>query len=358
MIKILTVVGARPQFVKAAVLSRLIRSLDWRDKFSEVIVHTGQHYDANMSDVFFSEMEIPLPDYNLNIGSASHGKMTGEMLIGIESILFIEKPDLLLVYGDTNSTLAGALAASKIHIPVVHIEAGLRSFNMRMPEEQNRILTDKLSKFLFCPTQQAVINLQNEGVKENIHMVGDIMFDASLHYRKKLKHEFLSKLKSKYNFEEFVLATVHRAENTDSPENLKEILDAFGSIKDIIILPLHPRTKSKLESLGLKIPDNVIVTDPVSYFEMLELESECNYIITDSGGVQKEAYFFQKPCFTIRTETEWTESVESGWNVITGPNKEKLIKAISEFVKPDTHPELYGNGDTGERILTALIHHK
>lgn len=363
MKKIVTIIGARPQFVKAAVLSRLIRTEKWNDKFTEILVHTGQHYDQNMSDVFFTDMEIPKPDYNLNIGSGTHGKMTGQMLISIEEVLLKEKPDILLVYGDTNSTLAGSLAASKLHIPVIHVEAGLRSFWKYMPEEQNRILTDHISDFLFCPTATAVENLKKEGITKGVYNVGDIMLDANLFYQDKLQKEKeqgidrLEKIKA-LNFDiknnDFILATVHRAENTDNIDKLKNIIDAFNSIATNIVLPLHPRTRKIITENNFKLNSNVIVIDPVGYFEMLDLELRCKCIITDSGGVQKEAYFMKKPCITLRDQTEWVETVESGWNTIAGTEKDNIINRYNKLRKPESHIEFYGKGETGSKILMTL----
>ena len=360
MVKILTIVGARPQFIKAAVLSRLIRSEEWKGRFTEVILHTGQHYDLNMSEIFFTEMEIPRPGYNLHIGSGTHGKMTGQMLIGIEEVLLNEKPDLVLVYGDTNSTLAGALAAGKLNIPVAHVEAGLRSFWKDMPEEQNRIIADHLAHWLFCPTQTAVKNLGQEGITKGVFHVGDIMLDASLYYRKKLKEKNSGRLSQIKGLTPevinggFVLATIHRAENTDQPEKLGNIVEAFKMLDTTIILPLHPRTKKILAANGFHLNDNVKVIDPVGFFEMLELETRCQCIITDSGGVQKEAYFLKKPCITMREQTEWVETVESGWNILTGTNKQKIVDAFTGIGTPEHYPEFYGNGTTGETILKKL----
>lgn len=362
MKKIVTIVGARPQFIKAAVISRLIRD-EYKDSFSEILVHTGQHFDANMSDVFFKEMDIPKPDYNLNISSLSHGAMTGRMLEEIENVILSEKPDIVLVYGDTNSTLAGALAAAKLHIPVAHIEAGLRSFNMKMPEEINRILTDRVSAWLFCPTDTAVQNLKNEGQvtapDSLIANVGDIMLDASLFYRRKL-----DSVKPGIEIPEhdFILCTLHRAENTDDPERLKSILGALNEISNDIqvILPLHPRTKNKIAQLSaghsslITNHSSFKIIDPVGFFDMLRLENACSMILTDSGGVQKEAYFFKKPCITMRDQTEWVETVEAGWNVIVGADKERICEAVRSFKVPQEWPGLYGNGDAGRKILGVI----
>jgi UDP-GlcNAc3NAcA epimerase len=364
MIHIVTIVGARPQFIKAAVLSRLIRSDQWKDGFCETLIHTGQHYDANMSEVFFTDMKIPKPDINLNIGSGMHGEMTGKMLIQIEAKLMKLKPDLVVVYGDTNSTLAGALAASKLNIPVAHIEAGLRSFYMKMPEEQNRILTDHLSEWLFCPTDTAIKNLANEGITKGVFNVGDIMLDASLFYRRILNEEEalgISRLKNIEGFtlevfkEGFALATVHRAENTDDPVKLANIIGAFNELGTNIILPLHPRTRKYITASGLRFNQNIYVIDPIGYLEMLELEMNCSCIITDSGGVQKEAYFLQKPCITLREQTEWLETVETGWNILVGSNKKKILEAYS-FLRTGERKiiNLFGKGNAGQEILIKL----
>ena len=353
---ILTVIGARPQFVKAAVLSRLIRQKHSQN-FREILVHTGQHYDNNMSDIFFEEMGIPEPDYNLNIGSGSHGKMTGAMLEAIEDLLLEIKPDYLLVYGDTNSTLAGALAASKLHIPVVHVEAGLRSFNMRMPEEQNRIVADHLATHLLCPTETAIENLKKEGITKGVVNIGDIMLDASLFYRKKVEttQSFLPAEISK--LDDFFLITLHRAENTDDKKRLTSIVTALNSLKDKTgVLPLHPRTKKMLDKWGLSFKDHIKITDPVGYLDMIRLESSCNFILTDSGGVQKEAYFFEKPCITMRDQTEWVETINAGCNVLVGADQSKILSAIMKFSNQKfEYPMLYGYGDAGERILESLL---
>ena len=294
--KLFTVIGARPQFVKAATISRLITD---REDISEVIVHTGQHYDANMSDVFFSDLVIPKPNYHLGVGGGPHGQMTGRQLEAIEGLLLREKPDMLLVYGDTNSTLAGALAASKLHIPVAHVEAGLRSYNRRMPEEINRILADHVSEYLFAPTQTAFSNLEKEGVtREKIHLVGDVMYDAALFYRDRATPPIWFK-EVDVEEGEYILATIHRAENTDDPRRLSAIISGLADSGRPILLPLHPRTSAKLEEYGIQVPSNIRITEPVGYLEMVWLELNCATIATDSGGVQKEAYFHGKPCITL-----------------------------------------------------------
>jgi UDP-GlcNAc3NAcA epimerase len=354
--KIVTIIGARPQFIKAAALSR---EFGKHKEINEVIIHTGQHFDKNMSDIFFEEMEIPQPNYHLNIHGLNHGAMTGQMLEGIEKILLDEKPDFVLVYGDTNSTLAGALAAKKLHIKLVHVEAGLRSFNMQMPEEINRILTDRISDILFVPTEQANKNLLIEGFKNfesKIVNSGDIMQDAALHYHKQSSKK--SKIIENLGLENqaFVLATIHRAENTDSIEKLSEILKALNEInkKCSVILPIHPRTKAVIERNNL-IVDFTFV-DPVGYFDMIQLMSNCSLILTDSGGVQKEAYFFNKFCITFRDQTEWVELVENGYNRITGADFNLILDAFNFYYeKPFTKSsELYGGGAAG-RIMTEYL---
>ncbi len=358
MIKIVTVIGARPQFIKAAAVSRAIGE-NYHDKVTEVLVHTGQHYDDKMSKVFFDELKIPPPKYNLEISGGRHGAMTGRMLEAIESVLLEEGPDWVLIYGDTNSTLAAALAAAKLHIKIVHVEAGLRSFNMRMPEEVNRIVADRLSTLLLCPTEEAVINLANEGVKNGVHLVGDVMYDVSLHFSDiaSRRQDFLAGLgvapKS------YVLATCHRAENTNDPARLAGIVHGLAAVAKSrpVIFPLHPRTKVKIQEYGLlQVLEEVSVIEPVPYFEMIALEMNAEVVVTDSGGVQKEAFFYRVPCVTTRDETEWVETVESGWNVLVGSDANKIVDAVvrhAQRVKLDISP--YGQGDAAERILDVLI---
>lgn len=354
--KILTVVGARPQFVKAAAVSREIKK---HSGISEKIVHTGQHFDASMSDIFFDEMDIPRPDYNLNIHGLTHGAMTGQMLEKLDEIILSEKPDFVLVYGDTNSTLAGALSAAKLHHKVAHVEAGLRSFNMKMPEEINRILVDRISHTLFCPTETAIKNLEKEGYKNfgiKIVKSGDVMYDAALYYAEKIKGKasFLEKCGIKGRF---ILATIHRAENTDDISKLSSIIKALNTISESenVILPIHPRTKKILEQNGIEPRFTVI--DPVGYFEMLELLQNCSAVMTDSGGVQKEAYFFKKQCITLREETEWVELLENGFNTITGSDFGKITAAYSDLKnkKPDFSIRLYGNGNAAAEIVKNLL---
>ena len=347
--KIITIVGARPQFIKAAPVSKTLRT-----EHEEIIIHTGQHYDANMSDIFFNELKIPRPDYNLEIGSGSHGMMTGRMLEKLEEIYLKEKPDFVLVYGDTNSTLAGALAASKLLIPVIHIEAGLRSFNKSMPEEQNRILTDHISDLLLVPTEDAIKNLTNEGIKKGIHNVGDVMYDAVLMFKEiaKSKSGLLKELD--VNSGEYILTTIHRAENTNDINRLRNMIEALNESGEKIILPLHPRTKKFIEGYGLNFNENIKVIDPIGYLEMLMLEENSKMIVTDSGGVQKEAYFMGKPCITMRDETEWVETVACGWNVVVGTDKNKILDNIRNFKPTSIQQAIFGDGNAAQKILNII----
>lgn len=351
--KVLTIIGARPQFIKAAVVSRAFR--EHRLDVHEIIVHTGQHYDANMSDVFFDELEIPKPDHNLGIGGGTHGQNTGRMIEKLEGLMMEVQPQWVLVYGDTDSTLAGALAAAKLHIPVAHVEAGLRSFNRIMPEEINRVLTDHIAKILFAPTETARQNLLNEGVaEEKIKLVGDVMYDASLFYKERArKPQLPAELDIKGG--DFVLCTIHRAENTDEPQRLKTIFQGLGDSGETIVLPLHPRTRAKIASCGIDIPDNVWAIDPVGYLEMVWLEVNCRLVVTDSGGVQKEAYFFKKSCVTMRDETEWVELVESGWNCLVGSDSMRIAMAIKKSSVVRKSTPFYGNGDSARTILDLLV---
>ena len=348
--KVLTVIGARPQFIKAATVSNKIR----RNGNSEILVHTGQHYDNNMSDIFFEELGIPKPDYNLSIGSSNHGNQTGSMLIALEEIYLKEKPDMVLVYGDTNSTLAGALCASKLLIPVAHVEAGLRSFNKTMPEEQNRILTDHISDLLFTPTLTAVNNLRNENITKGVHNTGDVMYDAINLFKERAKE--VSTIIEKLNLtqDSYILSTIHRAENTNSIERLTSIINALSNFGKKIILPLHPRTKKFIEEYNIHVGDNIEIIDPVGYLDMISLQENSKKIVTDSGGVQKEAYFLKKPCITMRDETEWVETVENGWNVIVGSDCNKIVDALENFNPTGTPASAFGNGDTSS-IITDII---
>lgn len=352
MQNILTIIGARPQFIKASVVSREIQKVD---EVEEFILHTGQHFDENMSEVFFNQLGIPRPDIQLDIHGGSHGDMTGRMLIEIEKVLLEQKPDRVLVYGDTNSTLAGALAAAKLHIPVTHVEAGLRSFNMQMPEEINRILTDQISDQLFCPTTTAMKNLENEGFSEKavkVLKVGDVMQDAALLFGEKAVPPSGKPLPK-----EFVLATLHRAENTGDPKRLAGIVDALNQIHEEqipVVLPLHPRTCKVLAEQGLEL--KVFLIEPVGYLEMIWLLSHCGLVVTDSGGVQKEAFFFGKTCLTMREQTEWTELLDIGANELVGANTNKIIGAASRSFgcRVKDIDDLYGGGEASKRIVDAI----
>jgi len=352
--KIVSIVGARPQFVNAAVLSRQFLT---HSNIEEVIIHTGQHFDINMSDVFFDEMKIPRPNYFLGINGLNHGAMTGQMIEKIEQVLFKEKPDWVLVYGDTNSTLAGSLAAVKLHIKVAHVEAGLRSYNMGMPEELNRIITDRISTLLFCPTQNAVDNLNKEGYKylpSKVVLTGDIMEDAAYYYQEQAVKPKEAPVES----QSFILVTIHRAENTDNLLRLKSIFNALKKIskETTVILPLHPRTKSLL--IKEKIDTgNICIIDPIGYFNMIWLIKNCQLVMTDSGGLQKEAYFFKKYCVTLRDETEWIELVENGYNILAGTDENNILKIVNEFRDKlfNDKTNLYGGGNSARHITENLI---
>lgn len=359
-IRMVTVIGARPQFIKAAAVSRALRPVPG---IEEVLVHTGQHYDDNMSEVFFRELAIAEPDYHLGIGSGSHGWQTGRMLEAIEAVLLAEKPDRVMVYGDTNSTLAGSLAAAKLNIPVAHVEAGLRSFNRRMPEETNRVVADHVADLLFVPTTTARRNLLSEGIAEaRIHLVGDVMYDAALYYGAKAGREsrILERLQLKPK--EYVLATVHRAENTDSAALLTTLFEGLVQVSRRVplVLPLHPRTRRALEREGLmaRVAGALRLIDPVGYLDMVMLEKHAAVVVTDSGGVQKEAFFYRVPCVTVRRETEWVELVELGWNRLAPPlSADSLGKAVDEALGklPGTGENPYGDGRSAERIVQTLI---
>ena len=353
--RIATIIGARPQFIKAAMVSH---ALDTQDGISEIIIHTGQHFDANMSEVFFEELGIPKPTYNLNIGGGSHGQNTGRMIEAIESVLLKQKPDCVLVYGDTDSTLAGALAAAKLHIPVAHVEAGLRSFNRRMPEEINRILTDHVSSLLFAPTQAAVQCLASEGISgNNVRLVGDVMFDAALHYSKRAQDR--SKILSWLGLQPktYTLATIHRAENTNDANRLNIILKSFSEFAQLIVLPLHPRTRDLVSKSGLVLPPNIRAIEPVSYLDMVMLEQNASLIATDSGGVQKEAFFHRVPCVTLRDETEWVELVNTGWNRLAPPVDTSAVveKMHLALDSQGTDLQPYGTGNASMSIANDLI---
>jgi UDP-GlcNAc3NAcA epimerase len=352
--KILTIIGARPQFIKAAVVSRAMRKMG---VLNEILVHTGQHYDKNMSDVFFKELDIPEPQYNLGVHDMSNAMMTGQMIEKIHGVIQAELPGMVLVYGDTNSTLAGAIAAKQNHIPLSHVESGLRSFDMRMPEEFNRIITDRISDYLFCPTETAMVNLRKEGFenfKSKMMLSGDVMYDASLFYGDMSDKK--STISKNVKGKEFVLVTLHRAENVDDIEALTELCEAMNRINSRIpvILPLHPRTRKKMVETGLKFEFETI--EPVGYLDMLQLLKNCRLVMTDSGGLQKEAFFFEKHCVTLRDSTEWTELVINGFNVLAGNNKEKILLEFDNMMvkHSDFSMQLFGNGRSGEAIVNFL----
>lgn len=348
--KLITIIGARPQFVKAAVVSRAFR--EHRPDVREIIVHTGQHYDPNMSDVFFEELDIPKPHHHLGIGGGSHGQNTGRMIEAIERVIIDEQPDWVLVYGDTDSTLAGTLAAVKLHVPVAHVEAGLRSFNRKMPEEINRVLADHAASLLFTPTTTATRNLQREGIEGGaVQQVGDVMFDAALYYRAKAFRPASVDVDGG-----FVLATIHRAENTDDPDRLRSIIRALHTIASSspVVLPLHPRTRSRLAAAGLDT-GNITICEPVGYLEMIWLLENCRLVVTDSGGLQKEAYFFYKPCVVTRDETEWVELVDGGTNILLGADYQRIVHAAGESTHTASDNLIFGRGDAGQLIATSLV---
>jgi len=351
--KILTIVGARPQFIKAVLVSKELRK-----KHKEVLVHTGQHYDRELSNIFFDELAIPEPDYNLGIGSDSHAVQTGKMMIVIEEVLLKEKPDCVLVYGDTNSTLAGALVAVKIHIAVAHVEAGPRMFDKKIPEEVNRILTDHVSSLLFAPTQTAVDNLKKEGITEGVHLTGDIMLDSFLYFSgvSERKSKILAELG--LSKKGYLLVTVHRAGNTDDERNLRNIVDAFLSIDDRIVFPVHPRTEKYLKQYGLydglKYAPNITLIDPVGYLDSIMLTRNARKVLTDSGGLQKEAYFAMVPCITLDETTGWVETVEDGWNTLVASNKKKIIEAIKHFQPKGKQRDVFGDGKAAEKIIETI----
>lgn len=350
--KIASIVGVRPQFIKASVVSKQLR-----EKHEEILIHTGQHYDYKMNNVFFSELNIPEPEYFLGIGSGSHGYQTGEMLKKIEEVLIKEEPDLVLTYGDTNSTLAGALSAAKLHIKNAHVESGLRSFDRSMPEEINRILTDHCSDLLFCPTQNAVDNLKMEGITANVYLTGDVMADSLL-YNKEIA-ETKSKILSDFNLEskEYLVATIHRASNTDNKENLKNIVDAFSQLDETIVFPLHPRTQKQLKEYGLyeKLASSVKLVEPLGFLDFIKLMNHAKMILTDSGGIQKEAYILKIPCITLRDNSEWGETIEDGWNILVGANKERIFQAVNNFHPSlKLHKDRFGSGNAAEKIAAII----
>jgi UDP-GlcNAc3NAcA epimerase len=347
--KVVSVVGARPQFIKAAPVSRILRQ-----QHTEILVHTGQHYDDGMSGVFFRELDLPEPEFNLGVGSGPHGWQTGQMLAGVEEVLLAEKPDWVMVYGDTNSTLAGALAAAKLHIKVAHVEAGLRSYNRSMPEELNRILADHVSELLLCPSQAGVQNLAAEGIWRGVHVVGDVMADALMRAAERARAESnvlerLGVIEGKY-----LLATIHRAESTDDLGRLRNILAAFDKLEEPIIFPAHPRTRKAIEMLGYRPAGHVRLVEPTGYFDMVRLEQSSRMVLTDSGGIQKEAYWLGVPCATLRDETEWVETVQAGWNVLVGANADRIVKTVRSVKPPKSRPPLYGDGHAASRCVCLL----
>lgn len=348
--RIVTIVGARPQFIKAAAVSRVLRR-----RHTEILVHTGQHYDYEMSGIFFDGLEMPAPEVNLEVGSGAHGWQTGRMLAGIETVLQEQRADRMLIYGDTNSTLAGALAASKLHVPVVHVEAGLRSFNRAMPEEINRVVADHLSELLLCPSKVAVDNLAAEGIRRGVHVVGDVMLDV-LQWAKQRVEKKAGAVLAKFGLEpqRYLLATIHRSENTDDPVKLSGILQAFNQAKEPILFPIHPRSRKMIKAGDYKLEPHVHLVEPLGYFDMIAASASARMILTDSGGLQKEAYWLGVPCITIREQTEWIETVESGWNILVGSEPDKISNAMRGFVPPGNHPQLYGDGRTAERCVELL----
>lgn len=348
--KIVSIIGARPQFVKAATVSRALRS---RAGIEEVLLHTGQHYDRNMSEIFFTELDIPEPDYNLGVGSGSHAFQTGEMMKGIEEIILKEKAERTLVYGDTNSTLAGAVASAKLHVPVVHVEAGLRSFNRAMPEEINRIVADHVSDLLFAPTLTAMTNLEHEGLAASSCFSGDVMYDSVLFYKEKV----LNNPGAYATFDlpdQFLLATIHRSENTDNPENLRTLFFTLAETGMPVVMPLHPRTQ-KAVSGTFPVPSNIRIIEPVGYLEMLKLTMDSFKVVTDSGGLQKEAYFLSKQCITLRTETEWIETLHDGWNIVTGIDRRKILQAIASPLPSAERKHGFGNGNAAGMIAEKIM---
>ncbi len=350
--KIISIVGARPQFIKAALLSKTLRK---EDKVQEILIHTGQHYDDNMSKTFFEQLSIPAPDINLGIGGGTHAEQSGAMMIGIEKIILKEKPHCVIVYGDTNSTLAGAVTAAKCNVPLIHVEAGLRSFNRAMPEEINRIIADRLSKILFCPTETAVSNLHYEGITEGVHFVGDIMYDALLTFLPIAQQKSNIVEKLGLSGKKYGLLTIHRAANTDDDQRLKTILEAIKQTQLIIVFPIHPRTQKMLQEYHISLPPNIIPTEPLSYFDMLTLESKADCILTDSGGVQKEAYWLGVRCITLREETEWIETVECGWNKIVGVDKSLITSTIERWRPTEERLSYYGNGTAAYQMKNIII---
>ncbi len=348
--KIVSIVGARPQFIKAAVVSKSLRK-----HHTEILVHTGQHYDQDMSQVFFDELGLPTPDANLDVRSGHHGWQTGQMLMRIEEVLLDEAPDWVLIYGDTNSTLAGALAAAKLHVKVAHVEAGLRSFNRAMPEEINRVTADHLSDLLLCPSQTAVDNLAAEGIKVGVHLVGDVMADVqkmAQQHTDKRRSDLFQRLGVAEK--QYIVATVHRAENTDNEARITQILDAFNTLDTPIIFPVHPRTRKVLERLGFAPAPHLQLIEPVGYLDMVTLTESASLIMTDSGGLQKEAYWLKVPCLTIRDETEWVETIETGWNTLVDASKSHILSSVQNISLERPHPVLYGDGQAADRCAQLI----
>lgn len=348
-LRVLTVVGARPQFIKAAPVSRVLRA-----RHEEFLLHTGQHYDVDMSDVFFTQLGLPTPDSNLGVGSGDHGAQTGAMLSGIEAELKSYQPDWVLVYGDTNSTLAGALAAAKLHHHVAHVEAGLRSYDRAMPEEINRVVADHLSDLLLCPSETAVSNLAREGIRDGVSLTGDVMYDVYVRSLDLARRECRIVEELGLAAGQFHLLTVHRAENTDDHGRLRSILTAVGAAGARTVFPVHPRTRAAVHAAGITPPDNLLLVEPVGYIEMLALEDAAQVVLTDSGGVQKEAYFAGKPCVTLRETTEWPETVAAGWNKLVGADSDAILEASRSFRPAGPRPQLFGDGQAAEKIVEAL----
>jgi UDP-N-acetylglucosamine 2-epimerase len=348
--KILSIVGARPEFIQSAPVSKALRR-----QHQEILVHTGQHYDYRMSQTFFDEIGIPTPDYNLEVGSGSHGKQTAEILTKLEEVILTEKPDLVIVRGDTNSTIAGALAASKLHIPIAHIEAGERSFDRRMPEEINRLVADAVANLHFCVSHTAVKHLAAEGITSTVHWVGDVMLDAMLDNRPLARRKSTILADLGLTSKGYSLVTVHRAANTDDPERLRNIVSILNQAPEPVVFPAHPRTRGALERLGAQFSDHVRLIEPVGYFDVMCLEENARIIATDSGGVQREAYFHRIPCITLRDETEWTETVEVGWNALVGVDPAVALSAWKTFTPPAEQPPIFGDGKAGEKIATHIL---
>jgi UDP-GlcNAc3NAcA epimerase len=349
-LKIVSIVGARPQFIKAAAVSRAIRA-----RHEEILVHTGQHYDYEMSGVFFEGLDLPHPDVNLGVGSGSHGVQTGAMLKSIEDVLIDVRPDCLLIYGDTNSTLAGALAASKLGVPVAHVEAGLRSFNRRMPEEINRVVADHLSSVLLCPSDTAVTNLAAEGITANVHMVGDVMLDV-LNWARQQAGANPPRILDRLGLTkgDYLVATMHRSENTDDPVRLAGILNAFNALDQTVVFPVHPRARKVISASHARLGPHIHMIDPVGYLDMVSLAASARLLLTDSGGLQKEAYWMRVPCVTLRDETEWVETVTAGWNTLVGSDSDTIVHAVRTFAPPASHPSLYGDGAAAARCVERL----